>query len=170
SSRYRLLSTTVYDDTRLEGRQKPTFEVRLQPPSGPPLRLLVVHLKAGSDGRPLRARQYAALARILKRVRGTGDHVALMGDFNATEPSDREDLATLARGAGMVWATEPLACTAFWDRDDDCPTSRLDHVLSWTTPTHVQAHGACADGCATRDSCPLYSDHISDHCPVSLTF
>jgi endonuclease/exonuclease/phosphatase family metal-dependent hydrolase len=171
TARYRMLSAQMHHETRINGRQKPTFELRLQPAEGgPPLRLLVVHLKSGSDGRPMRARQFAALGEILRKIRGSGDHVALMGDFNATEEADRDDLAALARGAHMVWATERLACSAFWNREDDCPTSRLDHVITWTAPARVDALGGCTDGCATRDSCPLYSEQVSDHCPVALTF
>lgn len=93
-----------------------------------------------------------------------------MGDFNATEASDRDDLAALARGTGLTWASEPLACSAFWERLDDCPTSRLDHVLTWRDPASVVARGACEEGCDRRDSCPLYRREISDHCPVTVGF
>jgi endonuclease/exonuclease/phosphatase family metal-dependent hydrolase len=90
-----------------------------------------------------------------------------MGDFNATEPADREDLARLARATGLVWATEGLACSAFWSRDDGCPRSRLDHVLTSTAPRSVTAAGACAtEGCDRQDRCPRYVHDVSDHCPV----
>jgi endonuclease/exonuclease/phosphatase family metal-dependent hydrolase len=96
--------------------------------------------------------------------------VVVLGDFNATTGGDRADLAALARAAGLVWATEPLACSAFWDRDDGCPSSRLDHVLTWAAPASVAAAGACAtDGCAWHDRCPLYADEVSDHCPVVVS-
>ncbi len=167
-------STTVHDGTRLgAGRHKPTLEVRLAPRDGGPiLRVFVLHLKAGSEGRDVRRQQYAALARILRASRASGsasgERIVVLGDFNATEPSDRDDLAALARGSGLVWATEPLACSAFWERVDDCPTSRLDHVLTWSRPAQVVARGACAEGCALRDRCPVYRHEISDHCPVTV--
>jgi len=171
--RYRLVSTASHDDTRV-GRQKPTFEVLLRPrDEAPDLRVFVVHLKSGGDHRELRARQLRALAALLRRSRGEHprDRTVVLGDFNATDDGDRSDIAAAARAAGMTWATEELACSAFWDRDDGCPSSRLDHVLTWAPPTAVAATGACAtDGCAWHDRCPLYADHVSDHCPVVVTF
>jgi endonuclease/exonuclease/phosphatase family metal-dependent hydrolase len=169
-----LLSTTVHEGTRLEhGRHKPTFEVRLQPAGGgDAIRVLVVHLKSGSDGRPLRARQLAALERIVRDVARSGERVVLLGDFNATEDAgDRPDIARIASAGELVWATEELACSAFWSRNDGCPRSRLDHVLTWTTPATVTAHGACAtEGCDWQESCPIYREQVSDHCPVVVEF
>jgi len=95
----------------------------------------------------------------------------LLGDFNATEIGDRDDLALLARDMNMVWASEPLACTAFWSREDSCPRSRLDHVLTWTAPATIEIAGACArEGCDTQARCPIYAHEVSDHCPVIVTF
>lgn len=166
---FTLVSTAIHDDTRLEGgRHKPTFEVRLQPRAGGDVvRLLVVHLKAGGDGRDIRARQFVALARIVRRVRGSGDRLVLLGDFNATGDADRGDLAGLARATDLAWTTERLACTAFWARDDGCPRSRLDHVLSSVAVGRVEAAGACArEGCGWQDRCPVDAEQVSDHCPV----
>jgi len=50
---------------------------------------LVVHLKSGSDGRELRARQLVALGRVIARVALRHDHLVVLGDFNATEQADR---------------------------------------------------------------------------------
>jgi endonuclease/exonuclease/phosphatase family metal-dependent hydrolase len=166
------VSMAAHDETRLElGRHKPTLEVRLRDRAGDAVRVLVVHLKAGGDGRDIRARQYEALAKILSDVKRWGERVVLLGDFNATNAADRADLEVLARDTGMVWATRDLACSAFWSRDDGCPTSRLDHVLTWSPPSKVEAAGACeTDGCEWHDRCPLYAEQVSDHCPVVVTF
>jgi hypothetical protein len=168
---WELLSQRMHDDTRLGGRNKATLEVRLRPRAGGAVvRFLVVHMRCCDEGRETRARQHAALRAILERVARSGDRVIVLGDFNATEEVDRDNLRATARRADLAWASEPLACTAFWDRDDGCPRSRLDHVLSWTEPTRVEVAGACAtDGCDTQPSCPLYAEHVSDHCPVVVT-
>jgi endonuclease/exonuclease/phosphatase family metal-dependent hydrolase len=171
-ARWTLRSRRVHDDTRVDGRNKGVLDVRLAPAGGGEvLRVLVVHLKSGTSGRPTRARQYEGLARIAAEARASGDRVVILGDFNATEAADRDDLARLAATTGLTWASEPLACTAFWSRDDGCPRSRLDHVLTWTPPARITAAGACAsEGCDWQASCPLYADQVSDHCPVVVTF
>jgi endonuclease/exonuclease/phosphatase family metal-dependent hydrolase len=159
----------AHDETRLaDGRNKPTLDVRLVPAGGgAPIHVLVVHFKAGGDGRVIRAQQYPALVQVVRKVQRSGERIVLMGDFNATSDDDRTDLAALAKATGLTWATEPLACSAFWSRDDGCFRSRLDHVLTWAPPSSMHAAGACAtEGCAWQDSCPLYVDQISDHCPV----
>ena len=170
SQRWELIGTRVHEATRLDrGRHKPVLEVRLR--SGDTIvRVLVVHLKSGTDGRDIRARQLTALAMIVRDVQRAGERVVVLGDFNATELGDRGDLERLAKDTGLVWASEPLACSAFWMREDECPRSRLDHVLMWTTPASIRAAGACAtDGCDWQASCPVYAEHVSDHCPVVVT-
>ena len=165
-----LVDETLHDDTRLDGRHKPTFEVRLRPrDGGPVVQIFVVHLKAGSEGRDIRHRQYAALTDLIVHARRAGERTILLGDFNATEEGDRDDLAMLAARTGLAWETEALPCSAFWDRADDCPTSRLDHVLGWRVAGAVVARGACADGCELRDRCPAWVGEVSDHCPVTVT-
>jgi endonuclease/exonuclease/phosphatase family metal-dependent hydrolase len=165
--------TIAHDETKLaEGRQKPVLEVRLRAAeTGDDVRVFVVHLKAGGDGRDIRARQYPALAGILGKV-PAGAHAIVLGDFNATDDrGDRDDLRTLGERTKLTWATEALACSALWDRDDGCFRSRLDHVLAWRAPSKVEALGACAtDGCARQDRCPRYLEQVSDHCPVVVTF
>jgi endonuclease/exonuclease/phosphatase family metal-dependent hydrolase len=163
---WRFVAMQIHDETCLGGNHKPVLDVRLR--AGDEIvRVLVVHLKSGTAGRDVRARQYGALVRIVRDAARSGDRIVVMGDFNATEDGDRDDLARLARATGLAWATESLACSAFWSRDDGCPRSRLDHVLTSSPPRAVTAAGACAtDGCEWRQSCPLYVDEISDHCPV----
>ena len=168
-ARWQLAGSTLHLDTTLGVQHKPTLEVDLAPVGGGDVvRVLVVHFKAGSDGYDVRLLQHAALARILDRL-PRGSHTIVMGDFNATEPGDRTALQNLATGR-LAWATAPLECSAFWRREDSCPRSRLDHVLTWLYPTHVEVLGACKrDGCDTQDRCPLYATAVSDHCPVVIT-
>jgi len=164
---WQLLTVQPWQDTRVDGREKATLEVRLQH-DAMIVRVLVVHLRSGSDGRAIRARQYEGLARILARSR---ERTIVLGDFNATELADRDSLRRLAAGAGLAWATEDLACSAFWRRADGCPRSRLDHVLTFRAPAHVEAAGACAtEGCDAQPTCPLYATQVSDHCPVVVDF
>jgi endonuclease/exonuclease/phosphatase family metal-dependent hydrolase len=169
---WQLVSWTSYDDTRDGGRHKPTLEVRLRPADGGDIvRVLVVHLKSGSEGRDIRARQLRALGPLAERAMASGERVVVLGDFNATNDDDRADIAAVGRRANMTWATEGLACSAFWRRDDGCPRSRLDHVLTWAAPAKVEAAGACAtEGCDWEASCPVYAHQVSDHCPVVVTF
>jgi endonuclease/exonuclease/phosphatase family metal-dependent hydrolase len=171
-SQWHLASRRIHEDTRVEGRGKPVLDVRLAPVgAGETLRLLVVHLVSGSAGRSLRARQYEGLVRVATAATDPNERLVVLGDFNATEPADRSDLARLSAAADLVWASEPLACTAFWERDDGCPRSRLDHMLAWTRPASIHATGACArEGCEWQASCPIYAEAVSDHCPVVATF
>jgi endonuclease/exonuclease/phosphatase family metal-dependent hydrolase len=172
SDKWRMRSWRIYDDTRIDGRNKATLEVRLRPfDGGAILRVLVVHFRAGTDGRETRVEQHAALARILESARESRDRIIVLGDFNATEEGDRASLRATASRTGLTWASEPLACTAFWRRADGCPRSRLDHVLTWTPPSRIEAAGACArEGCDAQPTCPLDATQISDHCPVVATF
>ena len=95
----------------------------------------------------------------------------MLGDYNATGDADRARLAGLADRTHLVWATEPLACSAFWSREEGCYRSRLDHVLMTARPRHVEARGGCAThGCEMEASCPRYYSEVSDHCPVVVTF
>lgn len=169
SQRWTFVSTRAHHETRLGARHKPTLEVRLRRGDAV-VRVLVVHLKSGSEGRDIRARQLAALGTITREAKRSGERVIVLGDFNATAPGDRDDIARIARETGLVWASEPLACTAFWARSDGCPRSRLDHVLTWARPARIVATGACAThGCDWEASCPLYATQVSDHCPVVVT-
>ena len=171
TTRWHLAGTTLHTDTTLGTHHKPTLEVDLAPVDhqrGAVVRVLVVHFKAGSDGYDIRVLQTAALARILDRL-PRDSHTVVMGDFNATEADDRTNIAHLAQGR-LSWATERLACSAFWRREDSCPRSRLDHALTWRRPREVDVLGACKrDGCEAQQSCPLYATAVSDHCPVVIT-
>jgi len=169
---YRHIATRVHDGTRLAGRRhKGVLEVELAR-GNQHVRVLVVHLAASSEQQPVRHQQHAALQQIVAQVVRSGAQVVVLGDFNATDDDrDRADLAALASATGMTWATEDLACSAFWRRSDGCPRSRLDHVLSTEAAREVRNAGACAvDGCEWQDRCPLYAEQVSDHCPVVVDF
>lgn len=166
---WKLVDVMSHDETRLGSTHKPTLEVRIEPANGGEiLRLLVVHLKAGGENVEIRAQQHLALARI---IADRTERTVVLGDFNATGDADRASLAALARRTDLVWASEDLACSAFLDRDDGCFRARLDHVLTWKAPATVEAAGGCAThGCDWEASCPTYAAHVSDHCPVVVTF
>lgn len=169
---YTFMRKQLHDGTRLGGRHKPTLDVELRDrATGEPVHVLVIHFKSGGEHQAIRGRQFAALRQIVADVQRAGDPVIVLGDFNATGNEDRADLAQLAAATRMTWATEDLPCSAFWDRIDSCPTSRLDHVLTTLSPIETRAAGGCAEvGCDPHDRCPLYEEHVSDHCPVVVTF
>jgi endonuclease/exonuclease/phosphatase family metal-dependent hydrolase len=154
---------------QLGGRR--ALVVTLSPRSGgQPLTVVVVHLRSGSAGRKTREGQFRRLRQLLADLLQDGHQLVVLGDFNATEEGDRRDLARLAKAASLHWATEGLECSAFWQRREDCPRSRLDHVLTPWPTAEVIAAGACqTEGCERDDSCPIYRDEISDHCPVVVT-
>lgn len=171
-SAYAFVRKRIHDGTRLGDRHKPALDVELRDrETGHRLHVLVIHFKSGGEHHPTRHRQYAALRTTVDKVRRSGHPVIVLGDFNATGNEDRADLMQLAAATRMTWATEHLPCSAFWDRIDSCPTSRLDHVLTTLSPIETRAAGGCAEvGCDTAERCPLYEEHISDHCPVVVTF
>ncbi len=171
AARFDLVSTRTYDAIRTSERDRPAFEARLTRAGrpGPTLRVIVVHLKATSEGLDIRRRQHRALAPILRAAADSGDEVLLLGDFNATEIEDRQMLQELAVGAGLSWVSKGLDCTAYWSRDDGCLGSRLDHVIAWDRRARVKARGPCEEeGCATKDRCPVFTERVSDHCPVTV--
>lgn len=171
-SGYAFVGKRIHDGTRLADRHKPTLDVELRDrETGEALHVLVIHFRSGGEHHTTRHRQYAALGKTIEEVRRSGHPVIVLGDFNATGNEDRADLARLVEATRMTWATEHLPCSAFWDRIDTCPTSRLDHVLTTAAPLETHAAGGCAEvGCETHDRCPLYEEHVSDHCPVVVTF
>lgn len=172
-----LLSTRTHRETEaVYPGAKPTFEARLRPKSSASflgagadevLRLLVVHFKAQGDGVGRRRAQFEALRPVLAAAMGSGERVVLLGDFNATEGADRDELAALARATGSTWASRELPCTSYWARPDGCRGSALDHVLTWAAPRGVAARGPCeSEGCTPGERCPIFREEVSDHCPV----
>jgi exonuclease III len=165
-----LVATQTHRETLVYDGGKPMFEARLRGrDDGAVLRLFVVHLKAAGDGGDVRRRQLRAIRPVIAAAASSGDRVVLLGDFNATGPGDRDEIAALAAAAGMTWASRELACTSYWDRDDGCLGSALDHVLASEAARSIAARGPCeTDGCDRRDRCPAFHDEVSDHCPVTL--
>ncbi|MBZ0116598.1 MAG: endonuclease/exonuclease/phosphatase family protein, partial [Sandaracinaceae bacterium] len=156
--------------TRIDGRGKPTLEVRLRREARS-LRVFVAHLKAGGEHAPLRRRQMQALAPIVRDAVESGDEVMVLGDFNATGDEDRASLARFGQEASLTWASRELGCTSYWNRNDGCLGVALDHVFTAATPRDVSARGPCErEGCAMRDRCPAFHREVSDHCPVSVDF
>jgi endonuclease/exonuclease/phosphatase family metal-dependent hydrolase len=168
--RFRLLSVRELPQTVTYPGAKPALEARLRPrEGGAVVRVITLHLKAGGDHFETRKRQLDALQVVLTRAAESSDRVVILGDFNATGDPDRRRIRDLADHLDMEWATEPLACTSYWDREDGCFGSALDHILSSDVPDDVDAMGPCrTEGCDRKDRCPIYREQISDHCPVVL--
>ncbi len=166
-ARFELAWARAHDETRLGARGKPALEVRLRGESGA-LRVFVVHLKAGGEFANVRREQLRQLAPIVERAVESWDRVIVLGDFNATGEEDRHNLARFAEVTGLVWASEGLACTSYWNRRDGCRGVALDHVFTREAPDAVEARGPCEEiGCAPGDRCPAFHREVSDHCPVS---
>jgi endonuclease/exonuclease/phosphatase family metal-dependent hydrolase len=152
----------THRETLIGRRAKPVLEARFD--DG--LRVFVVHLTSGARNVERRGAQLAAIETPVREAVRAGDRVLVIGDFNASQPEDRESIAGFAARTGLVWSSEHLACTSYWDRRDGCVGTPLDHVLSWRA-IDVEARGACAThGCDRTDRCPEYCAHVSDHCPV----
>jgi len=164
-----LLSTRTIRETEVYTGAKPAFEARLAPRGGDPLRLIVVHLKAGGDGISTRRDQLRALRPVVAAAMTTGDRVVLLGDFNTTSDDDRREIKALADATGLEWASKGLACTSYWNRKDGCRGTALDHVLTWRSARRIRARGPCeTEGCSPGESCPIFHREVSNHCPVSV--
>ena len=122
-------------------------------------------LGVGAEAAVRRA-QLDALAPVLERARSSGDDVILVGDFNATGPDDLVAIDACASRVGLYFATRDVECSSYWNRSDGCLGVPLDHVLtSWSG--RAFADGPCrTEGCAMRETCPVFHREVSDHCPV----
>lgn len=172
SARYTLSYTRTHTETQIEGRHKPCLEVRLRPEGGGrAIRVFVLHLKAGGDFAAVRREQLRRLEPVLAEAVESWDDLVVLGDFNATGDADREHLAALSRRLGLHWASEPLACTAYWNRRDGCRGSALDHMLTREVSVDIAARGPCERiGCEPGDRCPVFHREVSDHCPVTASW
>lgn len=170
STRFDLLRARTHEQTVIDGRGRPAFEVRLEPrDGGRPITLVVLHLKAGGEGHEERREQLRRLSPVVHALVATDDELVVLGDFNATGDRDRDLIAHFAHHHGLFWASEELACTAYWSRDDGCRGSRLDHVLTRWPPQDVTSRGPCeTEGCEPGERCPAFHSEVSDHCPVSV--
>lgn len=170
--RYQLDFHVTHEDVRVKAGQRPALEVRLIPRGrGPALRVFVVHLKAGGNegDQRLRRKQLERLWQVVGDARRSYDEVIVLGDFNATSEADRRALAIFADETMLHWASESLACTAYWRPGGRCQGSALDHVFTSIEPRAIAAKGACERvGCEPDDVCPIEHEQISDHCPVAV--
>ena len=165
STRATLMSTTDHLEPILHPRARPAFEARFEVDDDY-VRVIVLHLKAGGKFYPIRAAQWWELLPVIENAVESGDHVAILGDFNATGFPDRATLFALSLWTGTYWVSRNVECSHYWSRDDECVTTPLDHALT-TSPGSARAHGACASvGCDNSDRCPVWVDEVSDHCPV----
>lgn len=156
---------------------------------GPDFHVMVVHLKARSDGYALRREQWRVLAEIVEEIARSDGDVIVLGDFNATGPprgAPGDELAQLdARlgGVGLQRVGNEVGCTVYWDggrRDAWHEPSQLD--LVWVADFKEGGAGAravpllhCArHACAAFRSTGTYPERdyadVSDHCPVIVDF
>lgn len=166
----KLLDTETHRETVVEEDARATLEVRFKTRSGDEprrLRMFVVHLAAHPEGTQQRREQLEALRPIVDEATDSSDEIVVLGDFNTTGIADRYEVDRFAADTGLHWSTEHLRCTVYWDRDDVCMPTPLDHVLATTEAESIRAAGACETvGCEPTDRCPRYVDLVSDHCPV----
>jgi endonuclease/exonuclease/phosphatase family metal-dependent hydrolase len=165
----KLLSSRTILALRVEDKTKPGFEARFRDRDGDILRVITVHFASTNARRAIREKQHAVLRDVVAEALESGERLVVMGDFNATLEGDREDIAALARDHDLFWASESLGCTAYWQRRDRCQGTALDHIVSWKTPAHIDACGACREvGCDPGERCPEAFFEVSDHCPVTF--
>ncbi|KIG19295.1 hypothetical protein DB30_03851 [Enhygromyxa salina] len=169
---YELDYARLHRGTQTKGSGRPVLEVRLfDRNGGPTLRVFVVHLRAGGDGVETRRAQLQVLTGIVRRSARGGDQVIVMGDFNSTGEVDRVNLGQFAGDTGLHWTTQELGCTAYWRPQNTCLGSALDHVFTSRPAGEAVARGPCESvGCEPGESCPVFYDQVSDHCPVTVAF
>ncbi|MCY1055929.1 endonuclease/exonuclease/phosphatase family protein [Nannocystis sp. SCPEA4] len=153
---------------------------------GPDFHVLVVHLKARDEGYALRRSQWEVLAEIVQEIARDDDDVIVLGDFNATGPTqggpDAELKALDARlgAVGLQRVVNRSGCSVYWDgarRDAWHEPSLLD--LVWVAglleaevaKAHAEPLLHCARHvCRPFRSTPTYPERdytdLSDHCPV----
>jgi endonuclease/exonuclease/phosphatase family metal-dependent hydrolase len=178
-----------HTELSMRGHVRPGLSVYLRAHGGgPDFHVLVVHLKAMSDGYSLRTQQWSLLAELARDLLRHDPDLVMLGDFNATGPAGGTPQAELAAleailgpiGLRRLAASEP--CSAYWDgarRDAWQEPSLLDLVwvaglqegLDAATQVHPLHH--CArHHCQSFRSTDAYPEpdfaDLSDHCPVVL--
>lgn len=173
----------------MRGHVRPGLSVYLRAhDGGPDFHVLVVHLKAMSDGYSLRTQQWALLAELARDLLRRDPDLVVLGDFNATGPAGGTPQAELAAleailgpiGLRRLAASEP--CSAYWDgarRDAWKEPSLLD--LVWVAGLHEgldaaaqvrPLHHCARHHCQSFRSTDAYPEpdfaDLSDHCPVVL--
>jgi endonuclease/exonuclease/phosphatase family metal-dependent hydrolase len=169
ASRFRVVDTESHDETVVVDGARPVFEVELQDRRGASLEVFVVHLQAYPRGLPNRREQYDALRAILRDHDDADRHTVLLGDFNSTEPQDRELLANTAGHTSLRWLSRRTECTGYWKPDESCRSFALDHVLADGLAARALSRGPCESvGCHPGESCPVFHRQVSDHCPLTV--
>ncbi len=171
SEMFAVVSSKDHTELEVYRGARPAFEVRLRSrdDSKVIVRVITVHLKAGADGESVRRKQLDALESIVVKARSSGDKLIVLGDFNSTGSADHNRIGKLAKAGRLGWATEKIECTSYWRKSDGCVGSRLDHILTSETVDAAVARGACeTEGCGRKPQCPVYREHVSDHCPVTI--
>ena len=167
TDRFSLDATHTHGETVVYDGARPVFEAEMTSVYGTRLELFVLHFKAGSDGLPVRREQIGALDAILDDHRDPDRRTLVLGDFNSTEPADRQMLATLADEHPLRWRSRQTGCTGYWIPEETCESFRLDHILADGVVTRAVARGPCeSPGCDPGAQCPVFHRRVSDHCPV----
>ncbi|MFV8752734.1 endonuclease/exonuclease/phosphatase family protein [Nannocystaceae bacterium ST9] len=191
----RIAGPIEHAELGLGGRVRPGLSAYLRGRGGPDLWLVVVHLKAMSDGLELRREQWRSLVAIAEAARGReagGEppdaDLLIIGDFNSTGPADgswadeQRELAAALAPAELRRIPSRDGCTAYYDgrrRDAWKEASEIDLVWargleeSLDGATRVLAGTHCArHSCQAFRSSDAYPEpdyeRLSDHCPVVL--
>lgn len=194
--RVELLDSAEHPALSVGGRVRPAYAAYLRArDGGPDFWLVVVHLKAMSDGLELRReQQWPALAELasslIDATPGSKDRdLMILGDFNTTGPPgagargpalEQRELAEVLAAAQLRRLTNATGCTAYYDgqrRDAWKEPSEIDLVwvrdLAESLAAEAQVHSGthcAAERCAdfrSTDAYPLRDyESVSDHCPV----
>ncbi|MFB6350255.1 MAG: endonuclease/exonuclease/phosphatase family protein [Bradymonadaceae bacterium] len=168
-NRFTLEATYTHEETVVYEGARPVFEVELTGDGGTELEVFVVHLKAGSHGLPVRREQHGALVEILGHHQNGDRRTIVLGDFNSTEPQDRELLAGISEGSSLRWLSRRTGCTGYWIPEESCRSFTLDHVFADGLGAKALSRGPCERvGCDPGRQCPIFHERVSDHCPVTV--
>lgn len=161
-ARLELDALVAHDSVRVVPGGRPALEVRLVG-APTPLRVFVVHLKAGEGWLDVRRQQLEVLTRVVQAATRTDDDVIVLGDFNSVLAADRVRLMAFSRATGLPWASAGLGCTALRSDRGACEGTALDHLFG---QRRIKVAGPCAERCRWEGACPPYVGRVSDHCAV----
>lgn len=143
-----------------------------------------LHLKAGGAEAAMRTRwtQYQLLAKLATVY--SNQNLIMLGDLNTTgyniKDADFDSFQSLLSVSKMTTASQNLHCTSYWEGtlgNGLHQSSILDHIVvknsmaKEVVNVQVGAHCAklnCAD--ATPEDLGIDYQHVSDHCPIQVTF
>lgn len=191
----RIVGPIEHAELSLGGRVRPGLSAYLRGREGPDLWLVVVHLKAMSEGIDQRRQQWPELVAIAEAAgrRRPGAEPAdrdllIVGDFNSTGPpggiwaDEQRELAAALAPAELHRIPSLGGCTAYYEgrrRDAWKEPSEID--LMWVRGLEESLDGATrlqtGTHCARQSCQPFRStdaypepdyEGLSDHCPVVL--